>query len=388
MPVTSFTWRPTYLPPRLPAWPAPGRAGDAGGLAGAAAALPPPVPPVAGRARGPGCLRAARRGCAGCWGRSKHPTALRCSAAVSVWCCMRSAAVPGPPRSGPAVTCPAPPAPPSAPLNLPPLHCAPSPPISCAVKRMEERQLASLAGLARDIALHRSDADMAMVSGSGGGAVGCSVRSLLLPCSCCRAAGRLACRLACWVASVCMRPGPAILALPAEHAPGCPSRRSRRQVSGPSRGASARDLMQPLFALAAAEAAWRVNNPARYVSPETVSAIITAGALSGGRTRGSGGCACACQAIAGLRAPSPSRLLPTSCFASRRGVSRRPPLPAAQLLLGPGASCPTATPTSWQRSSRPLPPRWASWRRARPPTSAPRPSASCACAPAPAAPAA
>lgn len=50
------------------------------------------------------------------------------------------------------------------------------------------------------------------------------------------------------------------------------------QMSGSTRqGASARDLMQPFFALAAAEVAWRCNNPSRYVSPETVSAIITAG---------------------------------------------------------------------------------------------------------------
>lgn len=42
-------------------------------------------------------------------------------------------------------------------------------------------------------------------------------------------------------------------------------------------GASARDLMQPVFALAAAEVAWRCANPARYVSPETVSAVLLAG---------------------------------------------------------------------------------------------------------------
>jgi hypothetical protein len=82
--------------------------------------------------------------------------------------------------------------------------------LPAAVKRMGERQLAQLAQAARDIALHRSDADLMHVSGS------------------------------------------------------------TRQ------GASARDLMQPFFALAAAEVAWRCNNPARYVSPETVSAIITA----------------------------------------------------------------------------------------------------------------
>lgn len=39
--------------------------------------------------------------------------------------------------------------------------------------------------------------------------------------------------------------------------------------------------MQPFFALAAAEVAWRCNNPSRYVSPETVSAIVTAGVRGG-----------------------------------------------------------------------------------------------------------
>ena len=75
---------------------------------------------------------------------------------------------------------------------------------------MSERELAQLAGLARDIALHPCDA---LVHG----------------------------------------------------------------MSTPSQaGASARDLMQPVFSLAAAEAAWRCNNPARYVSPETLSAVVTA----------------------------------------------------------------------------------------------------------------
>lgn len=80
--------------------------------------------------------------------------------------------------------------------------------IPCAVKRMEQAQLAQLACLARDIALHRSDAAM--------------------------------------------------------------------QFSGPGQaGSSARDLMQPIFALVAAETAWRCCNPARYVSAETVSTVIT-----------------------------------------------------------------------------------------------------------------
>lgn len=104
----------------------------------------------------------------------------------------------------------------------PPAH----PPRPPAVKRMSEAQLAQLAGLARDIALHRSDADM--------------------------------------------------------------------QPNGLARSAaSARDLVQPLFALAAAEAAWRCSSPLRYVSPETVSALVTAGACVCllRRRRGNRGCA-------------------------------------------------------------------------------------------------
>ncbi|KAL4443255.1 hypothetical protein ABPG75_010992 [Micractinium tetrahymenae] len=82
--------------------------------------------------------------------------------------------------------------------------------LPAAVKRMGEDQLAQLAALARDIALHRSDADM--------------------------------------------------------------------QISGAAQphGSSARDLMQPVFALVAAETAWRCSNPARYVSPETISTVVTA----------------------------------------------------------------------------------------------------------------
>lgn len=81
--------------------------------------------------------------------------------------------------------------------------------LPAAVKRMGEDQLAQLAQLARDIALHRNDIDI-------------------------------------------------------------------QASSVTQQGASARDLMQPVFALAAAEAAWRCSNPARYVSPETVSAVVTA----------------------------------------------------------------------------------------------------------------
>lgn len=89
-----------------------------------------------------------------------------------------------------------------------------STPAAPAVKRMSEGQLAQLAQLSRDIALHRSDADM--------------------------------------------------------------------QVSSPAQsGASARDLLQPFFALAAAEVVWRCHNPARYVSAETVSAVITCGEQRG-----------------------------------------------------------------------------------------------------------
>ena len=43
-------------------------------------------------------------------------------------------------------------------------------------------------------------------------------------------------------------------------------------------GPSARDLLQPVFALAAAEAAWRCSNAARYVSPATLGALVSSAA--------------------------------------------------------------------------------------------------------------
>lgn len=66
---------------------------------------------------------------------------------------------------------------------------------------------------------------------------------------------------------------------------------ARLQVSGAAQpqGSSARDLLQPAFALVAAEAAWRCSNPARYVSPETISAVVTAGGPGRGWGRGSTG---------------------------------------------------------------------------------------------------
>lgn len=39
-------------------------------------------------------------------------------------------------------------------------------------------------------------------------------------------------------------------------------------------GRSARDLMQPVFALAAAEAAWRAADPSKFLSPEAASIIL------------------------------------------------------------------------------------------------------------------
>ena len=81
---------------------------------------------------------------------------------------------------------------------------------------MDERQLAALAGLARDIALHRVEEAELQVA-------------------------------------VSLSP--------------------RRD------GASARDLMLPVFALVAAEAAWRAANPARYLSPQTAAAVVLAGAM-------------------------------------------------------------------------------------------------------------
>ena len=42
-------------------------------------------------------------------------------------------------------------------------------------------------------------------------------------------------------------------------------------------GPSARDLLQPVYALAAAEAAWRCSAAARYVSPATLGALLGAG---------------------------------------------------------------------------------------------------------------
>lgn len=58
-----------------------------------------------------------------------------------------------------------------------------------------------------------------------------------------------------------------------------PAAASWPQISGAAQpqGSSARDLMQPAFALVAAEAAWRCSSPARYVSPETISTVATAG---------------------------------------------------------------------------------------------------------------
>lgn len=44
------------------------------------------------------------------------------------------------------------------------------------------------------------------------------------------------------------------------------------------KGPSARDLMQPMFALVAAEVAWRLCEPKRGVSPETVAVVLTASA--------------------------------------------------------------------------------------------------------------
>ena len=41
--------------------------------------------------------------------------------------------------------------------------------------------------------------------------------------------------------------------------------------------ASARDLMQPIFALIIAETAWRVSDPIRYVSPELMKLLMTCG---------------------------------------------------------------------------------------------------------------
>jgi hypothetical protein len=134
---------------------------------------------------------------------------------------------------------------------------------------MSEKQLAQLAQLARDIALHRSDAEMQasllplplthlsvvfffFVSPAGQGFRRRFARGLPLP--------------------------PADLPPPFTPCPLLPPTPALQTVSNPVRqGASARDLMQPVFALAAAEAAWRSANPARYVSPETVSAVLLAG---------------------------------------------------------------------------------------------------------------
>jgi len=45
---------------------------------------------------------------------------------------------------------------------------------------------------------------------------------------------------------------------------------------GATKTPSARDLMQPIFALGVAEAAWRVVDPVRYVPPDVLELLITA----------------------------------------------------------------------------------------------------------------
>ena len=95
-------------------------------------------------------------------------------------------------------------------------HAPPPPPrVPAAVKRMDDAQLAQVAGLCRDMSLLRNEADLS-------------------------------------------------------------SSVIRRGTFGGASGGSPRDLLQPVFGLVAAEAAWRVHNPARWVSPASLSAIVGA----------------------------------------------------------------------------------------------------------------
>lgn len=107
--------------------------------------------------------------------------------------------------------------------------------LPAAIKRMGERQLARVACIARDLALHRNEADLS-----------------------------------------------ASLGPPAAAATSSPRRASSRPGAPPLaavglRCLSPRDLLQPVFALVAAEAAWRASNEVRYVSLSTVGEILEAG---------------------------------------------------------------------------------------------------------------
>eukprot|EP00887_Chlorella_sp_A99_P001054 scaffold14.g1054.t1 len=91
--------------------------------------------------------------------------------------------------------------------------------LPAAVKRLDERQLAHVAGLCRDMALLRNETDLS--------------------------------------------------------ASAVPPRRGGPPSPTGAPGSSPRDLLQPVASLLAAEAAWRASNPARHaLSPETVAAVL------------------------------------------------------------------------------------------------------------------